>query len=353
MPRTPLYERHRDLGARLVDFAGWEMPIQYETGINQEHVAVRQDAGLFDVSHMGQIRVQGAEAVAFLRFATLNDVERLRVGRGQYSMLPNDSGGLVDDLYVYRDADDEFLVVANAGNVDAVLAHLVTLSGGFAVDVADESDRWGLIALQGPGAAVRLERAAGIELAALRKNATLDVEIAGCPVRVARTGYTGEDGFELFTAWDDTPAVWDLLLEGGAVPCGLGARDTLRLEAGFPLYGNELSADTNPLCTPFAWVVKDKPFYGRDAMWGASCPERLVGLKVTGRGIPRQGYEVQDDGGMTIGTVTSGTLSPLTREAIAMAWVAADMAEEGTSVAVVIRGLAVPATVTSPPFYTP
>jgi aminomethyltransferase len=353
MPRTPLYERHRDLGARLVDFAGWEMPIQYPSGINQEHLAVRQDAGVFDVSHMGEIRVQGAESVSFLRFATLNDVERLRVGRGQYSMLPNDRGGLVDDLYVYRDADDDFLIVANAGNVDTVLAHLVALAGGFAVEVDDESDRWGLIALQGPGAAVRLERVAGIELTALRKNATRDAEVAGCPVRLARTGYTGEDGFELFTAWDDTTAVWDLLVEGGALPCGLGARDTLRLEAGFPLYGNELGEGTNPLCTPFAWVVKDKPFFGRDAIWGATCAQRLVGLKVTGRGIPRQGYEVQDDRGRRIGEVTSGTLSPLTREAIAMAWLEADLAEDGASVAVVVRGQAVPATVTTPPFYTP
>jgi aminomethyltransferase len=353
MPRTPLYERHLDLGARLVDFAGWDMPIQYPSGINQEHLAVRQDAGLFDVSHMGEIRVRGAEAVAFLRFATLNDVERLRIGRGQYSMLPNDRGGLIDDLYVYRDADDDFLVVANAGNVESVLAHLTKLASGFAVEVEDESDRWGLIALQGPGAAVRLERSAGVELTALRKNATRDVELAGCPVRLARTGYTGEDGFELFTAWADTPAVWDLLVDGGAVPCGLGARDTLRLEAGFPLYGHELGDDTNPLCTPFAWVVKDKPFFGRDAMWGASCARRLVGLTVTGRGIPRQGYEVRDETGATVGVVTSGTLSPLTRESIAMAWIDAHLADDGTSVAVVVRGQAIPATVTTPPFYTP
>jgi aminomethyltransferase len=353
MPRTPLYDRHVHLGARMVDFAGWEMPIHYPSGINQEHVAVRQDAGVFDVSHMGELRVRGAEAVSFLRFATLNDVERLRIGRGQYSMLPNDAGGLVDDLYVYRDANDEFLVVANAGNVAVVAEHLRRLAADFMVDVGDESERWGLVALQGPGAAVRLERIAGVDLAAVRKNETRDLVVAGCPVRAARTGYTGEDGFELFTAWGDTGPVWDELVANGAVPCGLGARDTLRLEAGFPLYGHELGPDTNPLCTPFAWVVKDKEFYGRDAMWGRSCDRRLVGLRVTGRGIPRQGYAVIDASGRPVGEVTSGTLSPLTREAIGMAWVDHEVSADGTAVAVVVRGQAVPATVTTPPFYTP
>jgi aminomethyltransferase len=329
------------------------MPIQYPTGINHEHVVVRQDAGLFDVSHMGELRVRGPEAVPFLQYATLNDVALLRVGRGQYTMLPNDRGGLIDDLYVYRDGDDDFLVVANSSNVDRVLAQLVTLSASYDVAIDDESDRWALVALQGPGAAVRLERAGGIEVATLRKNALRDVQIAGCAVRVARTGYTGEDGFEIFTAWDDAPVIWDLLVEAGAAPCGLGARDTLRLEAGFPLYGHELGDETNPLCTPFAWVVKDKPFFGRAAMWGASCGQRLVGLKLTGRGIPRQGYDVLSERGERIGIVTSGTLSPLTRESIGMAWVDAAYAEEGTSVAVSVRGLGVPGTVTAPPFYTP
>jgi aminomethyltransferase len=353
MRRTSLYARHVDLGARMVDFAGWEMPIQYPTGINQEHVVVRQDAGLFDVSHMGELRVRGAEAVPFLQYATLNDVALLRPGRGQYSMLPNEHGGLVDDLYIYRDADDDFLVVANSSNVERVQDQLVTLSPSYAVEIADESDRWGLVALQGPGAAVRLERAAGEDFATLRKNRIRDVAIAGCRVRVARTGYTGEDGFEIFTAWDDAPVVWDVLVAAGAVPCGLGARDTLRLEAGFPLYGHELDDDTNPLCTPFAWVVKDKPFYGRDAMWGATCSRRLVGLILTGRGIPRQGYDVLDARGERVGIVTSGTLSPLTRESIGMAWVDAAHAEDGTELAVVVRGQSVSATVTTPPFYTP
>ena len=351
MQRTPLFDRHEALGGRIVDFAGWAMPIHYPSGINQEHLAVRQDVGVFDVSHMGELRVSGPEAVSFLRWSTLNDAGRLRVGRGQYSMLPNDRGGLVDDLYIYRDGEDDFLVVANAGNVAVVEAHLRHLADGFDVTIADESDGWGLLAVQGPGAALLLERLSESDLAAVRKNQTLYATIGGCPVRLARTGYTGEDGFEVFTAAEDAAAVWDLVVEAGATPCGLGARDTLRLEAGFPLYGHELGPDTNPLATPYAWVVKDKPFFGREAMWDVDPGQRLVGLKLTGRGIARQGYEVADERGAPLGEVTSGTLSPLTREAIAMAWVRTSHAEPGTDLTVLIRGQAVAATVVLPPFH--
>lgn len=351
MQRTPLYESHEALGARIVDFAGWAMPIQYPSGINHEHLAVRQDVGVFDVSHMGELRVRGPGAVDFLRWSTLNDVAKLRIGRGHYSMLPNDSGGLVDDLYVYRDGDDDFLIVANAGNVAVVEAHLRRLADGFEVAIEDESERWALLAVQGPGAALLLERLAAHDLAAVRKNQTVDVRIGGCPVRLARTGYTGEDGFEAFVTPDDAVAVWDLVIEAGAAPCGLGARDTLRLEAGFPLYGHELGPDTNPLATPFAWVVKDKPFFGREAMWSLDPGRRLVGLRLEGRGIARQGYEVTDEAGAPLGEVTSGTLSPLTREAIAMAWVRTAHAEPGGRVQVLIRGQAVAATVVTPPFF--
>ncbi len=352
MQRTPLYDRHEASGARIVDFAGWAMPIQYPSGINQEHLAVRQEVGLFDVSHMGQLRVTGPQVVEFLRWSTLNDAGRLKHGRGQYSMLPNDRGGLVDDLYVYRDAELDYLIVANAGNVEVVASHLRELAEPFDVELADESERWALLAVQGPGAALAVERVSDSDLASVRKNQTLDASIGACPVRLARTGYTGEDGFEVFVAPEDAGAVWDLLIEAGAAPCGLGARDTLRLEAGFPLYGHELGPDTNPLATPFAWVVKDKPFYGREAMWGVDPGRRLVGMKLTGRGVARQGYEVVDERGGPLGEVTSGTLSPLTREAIAMAWVRTSHAEPGTALSVLIRGQAHPATVVVPPFYS-
>lgn len=357
MKRTPLHDEHVALNGRMVDFAGWHMPVQYPTGIPQEHLAVRQDAGVFDVSHMGQLRVLGPDATPFLSWATLNDPARLRPGQGQYSMLQNDRGGLIDDLYVYRDVDDSFLIVANAANVDAVLAHLQALAASpvhaFRVLVRDESDAWALLAVQGPSAAAKLDRLVDADLTSVRKNRLVDTTLSGMPVRLARTGYTGEDGFEVFCRPVDAVAVWHLLLEAGVTPCGLGARDTLRLEAGFPLFGHELDEGSNPLCTPFAWVVKDKPAFGLEALRAGTCPRRLVGLVLAGRGIAREGYRVLDEAGAAIGRITSGTVSPLTRTSIAMAWVDTARAEEGTRVAVEIRGQPVPATVTPPPFYRP
>jgi aminomethyltransferase len=358
MRHTPLHDEHVALNGRMVDFAGWRMPIQYPTGIPQEHLAVRQDAGVFDVSHMGQLRILGPDATPFLSWATLNDPAKLRPGQGQYSMLQNDRGGLIDDLYVYRDVDESFLVVANAANVDAVLDHLQALAtapapGPFRVVVRDESDAWALLAVQGPSAATKLDRLADADLTAVRKNRLVDATLSGMPVRLARTGYTGEDGFEVFCRPVDAAAVWRLLLEAGVTPCGLGARDTLRLEAGFPLFGHELDERSNPLCTPFAWVVKDKPAFGLEALRAGGCPRRLIGLVLEGRGIARDGYRVLDESGGAIGRVTSGTVSPLTRTSIALAWVDAAHADEGARIAVEIRGQPVAATVTPPPFYRP
>lgn len=350
MRRTPLYEAHLELDARMVDFAGYAMPLHYQGGINQEHLAVRQDVGLFDVSHMGEIRVLGPEATAFLSYATLNDPSRLRHGRGHYNMLPNDQGGLIDDLFVYREKDEEYMVVANAANAEAVYAHLKKLAEGREVHVVDESANWALLALQGPGAPLLMSRLIDEDLGDLRRNGTRDVVISGVPARLSRTGYTGEDGFEVFMHPNDAVTLWQLFLAEGAVPCGLGARDTLRLEAGFPLFGNELSATSNPLCTPFGWVVKDKEFYGREAMWDPPCERRLVGLKLLARGIPRQGYRVVLDG-EEVGEVTSGVLSPLTRDAIAFAWVRADLAEPQQELAVEIRGQSVAAQVVELPFH--
>lgn len=334
----------------MVDFAGYEMPLHYQGGINQEHLAVRQDVGLFDVSHMGEIRVLGPQATEFLQFATLNDPGKLRLGRGHYNMLPNDQGGLIDDLFVYREKDDEYMIVANAANSSAVLQHLKRLAGSYDVHVVDESDNWALVALQGPGAPLLLSRLVEDDLSAIRRNATLDVKISGVPARLSRTGYTGEDGFEIFCHPNDVVALWRLLVDEGVVPCGLGARDTLRLEAGFPLFGQEFDENSNPLCTPFGWVVKDKPFYGRDAMWGVECQRRLVGIRLLARGIPRTGYKVLA-GDDEVGVVTSGVLSPLTRDAIAFAWVRPDLAEVGQELAVEIRGQSVAAQVVDLPFH--
>jgi aminomethyltransferase len=334
----------------MVEFSGWEMPLQYPTGINEEHLAVRQAVGLFDVSHMGEFSIFGAEAEQFLRFAALNDAGRLRPGRAQYSMLPNDSGGLVDDVYIYRLGDDDFLMVCNAGNRERVGLHLASLVAEFrSCAVVDHSDEWALLALQGPGSAVLLERLAGADLTGLRKNGLLELEIRGCPVRLARTGYTGEDGFEVFIGARDAEQVFRALVAAGASPCGLGARDTLRLEAGYALFGFELTESTNPLCTPFKWVVKDKPFFGRERIWGASCPRKLVGLKLTQRGVARHGYRLHQ-GRQEIGEITSGTISPVTREGIAMAWVERQFATPGQALSVEIRGQKVPATIVELPF---
>ncbi len=350
MKQTPLHEAHLSLGARMVDFAGWHMPVQYKIGISDEHIAVRTDVGLFDVSHMGQIRVTGAEADSFLSFATLNDPRKLKPNKGQYSMLPNDKGGLIDDLYIYKEDQDNYLVVANASNKDAVFGHLEKLATHYKVDLVDESDSWALVALQGPGAALLLARFVAEDLSQLKKNSKRTMVLNDCMIDVARTGYTGEDGFEIFCRPDVAMTVWDTLVKAGATPCGLGARDSLRLEAGFPLFGHEFNENTNPLCSSYAWVVKDKPFYGREALWDKPCKQKLVGLKLKQRGIARQGYTVYSSEGM-IGEITSGTLSPFTRESIALAWVNTEFADEGNTVLVEVRRDKLEAIVSKPPFY--
>ena len=352
MQTTPLTDVHEALGARMTDFAGTRMPLQYGSGIGEEHLAVRERCGVFDVSHMAEFRIDGDGALPLLRYALLNDARKLRVGRAHYSMMPNDRGGLIDDLYVYHLNETSWLVVANAANRGNVGERFRRVAEGReGVRVSDVSDDWALLAVQGPGAALLLDRLVDVDLTEVRKNDTLPARIEGAPVRLARTGYTGEDGFEVFTRPGDAVAVWAAVTRAGAEPCGLGARDTLRLEAGFPLYGHELTADTDPRCTPFSWVVKDKPFAGEEGWSEPSCDRRLVGLRVVGRGIARQGYRILNDAGEPAGEVTSGTLSPLTRDSIAFAWVASDLAEAGREIAVEIRGQSVSATVTEPPFF--
>jgi aminomethyltransferase len=350
MLRTPLFEDHLALGAKMVPFAGWEMPLHYPRGINQEHIAVRTNVGVFDVSHMGQVRVRGSEATLFLQFLTLNDPAKLKPGRGQYSMLPNDQGGLIDDLYIYCDAENDYLVVCNASNRAVVVKHLETLMLSYDVEIFDESDNWALLALQGPGSSLLLSHHLGDELLELGKNRKVVTRLQGCLVDIARTGYTGEDGFEIFCRPDDAFKLWRLCLSEGAEPCGLGSRDTLRLEAGFPLFGHEFTDKTNPLCSDYSWVVKDKNFYGRQYMWNQRCERRLVGLKLTDRGIARQGYTIYKDD-QVIGDITSGTISPLTRESIAMGWIRNRYANLGEIVQIEIRGQKHPAVVTKPPFY--
>ena len=345
MKKTPLYEAHLRLGARMVDFAGYLLPLQY-TSIVEEHLAVRRAVGVFDVSHMGEFLVRGEEALAFLQWATANDAGKLKVGRAQYSMLPNERGGVVDDIYLYRLGEEEYLMVVNAANIAKDLAHLQALAKGFRVELEDASERTALLALQGPKAQALLQGLVDVDLSTKRKNDVFPARVAGRPARLARTGYTGEDGFELFLAPEDAEPVFLALVEAGAKPAGLGARDSLRLEAGFPLYGHELTEETNPLCTPWAWVVKkEKAFLGKEAMLAQACRERLVGLVLEG-GIPREGYRVLS-GGCPVGRVTSGGYSPLLQRGIALAYV-----EEGAEgpFQVEVRGRAVPAALSPLPF---
>jgi aminomethyltransferase len=359
--QTALVERHRQLGGRLVDFAGWEMPVQY-SGILEEHRAVRERVGLFDLSHMGEVWVSGPGAASGLAGALVSDPARLAIGRAQYSMMCAPDGGIIDDLIVYRVAQERFMVVPNAANREVVADELRARLAGADAAVDDASLRTSLVAVQGPRAAELLAPLTDVDLGALRYYAIAEGHAAGQPALVARTGYTGEDGFELFLDWDAAPPAWDRLFVAGEplgiLPCGLGARDTLRLEAGMPLYGNELDRATNPFEAGLGRVVKlDKPadFVGRLALQevAEAGPARsLVGLIVRGRGIARHGYELYVRGRPErAGTVTSGAPSPTLGMPIAMGYLPPPDAQVGTMVEVAIRAARVEAEVVPLPFY--
>jgi len=326
----------------MVPFAGYAMPLHYGS-IQAEHRATREQATVFDVSHMGEFWISGPGAQDFLESVTTNRVARLKPGRAHYTLLPNAQGGVVDDAYLYHVEPGRYLLVVNAANREKDFAHLLRLAEGREAVLEDRSDETALLAVQGPKAADLLAGLVGEDLSGYRKNAVFPARVAGRQALLARTGYTGEDGFEVFLAPEDAEAVFEALLEAGVRPAGLGARDTLRLEMGYPLYGHELTDATNPLCTPYAWVVKDKPFLGAEAMRKAPCEERLVGLLLES-GIPREGYPVYA-GEEAVGRVSSGGLSPLLQKGIALAWVKAPYAEEGTDLSVEIRGRRHPARV--------
>jgi aminomethyltransferase len=363
LKRTPLYACHVEAGAKLVDFAGWEMPVQYSGsngGVIEEHRAVRTAAGMFDVSHMGEVRVRGAGAEAFLQRLTPNDVSKLAPGRAHYSGLLTDSGTYIDDLLIYRLAADDFLVVVNASNAErdfAWIAERVTAAEKETVEVTNESDRYALIAVQGPQAVPILTPLMTPGAADVRYYGFLRGEVAGKPAILSRTGYTGEDGFELYLAPEDAPEVWRRLLAAGVKPAGLGARDTLRLEAAMALYGHEIDETTTPFEAGLAWVVKlDKgDFAGRAALAAqraAGAPRKLVGFEVQGRGIARQGHTVlSPQGGEAVGTVTSGTWSPTFENALGMAYVPVALSAPGTALSIDVRGKPLPAVVVDLPFY--
>ena len=356
---TALVDIHRALGARLIEFGGWLMPVQY-SGILEEHRAVRERAGLFDLSHMGELIVEGDDAGDALAAALVTDPRSLAVGRAQYSMIVAPDGGVIDDLIVYRLGPERYLVVANAGNAAVVADELAARLEPWRAVLDDQSLATSLIAIQGPRSAEVLGPLTDVDLSGLRYYAIAEGQVAGVPAHIARTGYTGEDGFELFVGWARGPEVWEALAaagkDAGIVPVGLGARDTLRLEAGMPLYGNELDRHTNPFDAGLGRVVKLEKagdFVGREALARVAREgpsKRLVGLRVTGRGIARHGYPVLD-GDERTGVVTSGTQSPTLGMPIAMAYVAPDDGEPGTILAVEVREQPVSAEVVPLPFY--
>ncbi|HLE59521.1 MAG TPA: glycine cleavage system aminomethyltransferase GcvT [Candidatus Limnocylindria bacterium] len=359
LKQTPLHAEHLAAGGRMVPFAGYEMPVQYRS-ILEEHRVVRSGVGLFDLSHMGEIVLRGPEALAFTRYAVVSDPATLEPGQAQYSMLCAEDGGIIDDLIVYR-VEDGYLVVCNAANHEAVRAQLTALRqrGDFDATLDDRSDRTALIAPQGVRAEELLAPLTALDLPALGYYRSVNGRVAGIDCLVARTGYTGEDGFELFCAARQAPRLWAALMAAGEPlgirPCGLGSRDTLRLEAGMPLYGNELDRSTNPYEANLGRVVKlDKgEFVGRAALAAvqqAGPRRRLVGLMMQDEAIARHGYPVLVDG-QPVGSVTSGTASPSLGRNIAMAYLPAAAAEVGRAVEVVVRDRPHPAEQVKLPFY--
>lgn len=362
-PASPLLAEHQALNAHFTDFAGWQMPLKYVSEL-AEHHAVRTAAGLFDLSHMGEILVEGDQAEALLDHALVGELSKVAVGRAKYSLLCDAAGGVIDDLVVYRLVDNLFLVVANASNAATVYRELTDRAGGLAVNVTDISYQTALLAVQGPESQaivtqlILAEQATRVE--SLRYYASTPAQVAGTDVLLARTGYTGEDGFELYVPADQAVDLWRAVLDAttkhGGAAAGLACRDSLRLEAGMALYGHELTRDTNPFEAGLGRVVKlDKPFIGRDALQhAADTPiiRMLVGIAGTGRRAARAGYAVYDaTGNEVVGTVTSGALSPTLGYPIALAYVDAALAEPGTEVSVDIRGTTQPFTVVRTPFY--
>jgi glycine cleavage system T protein (aminomethyltransferase) len=358
--KTALDATHRALGARMIPFAGWDMPVQYR-GLVDEHNAVRTAAGLFDLSHMGEVFVTGPDAAAALDFALVTAPGKLKVGRAHYSMIVDSDGGVIDDLIVYRLGDERYMVVPNASNTHTVVAALRERLGSFDVVLDDASMRTSLVAIQGPRAAEILQPFVGADLSTIKYYSGTETTVCGVPVILARTGYTGEDGFELFVSWDDAVQVWSTLLEAGSahglVPAGLGARDTLRLEAGMPLYGQELGRDTTPFEAGLGRLVsfgKPGDFVGRAALERAKDNPRktLVGMRIEGRGIARIGYPVYLPAATdACGTVTSGTASPTLGYSIAMGYVPVRDANASDEIEVGIRDQRAIAHVVPMPFY--
>ncbi len=355
--RTPFFDIHQRYGAKIVDFAGFEMPVQY-TGIVEEHLAVRNRVGVFDVTHMGEFEVRGSGALEFLQRVTVNDVERLTPGKVQYSAMCYEDGGIVDDLLVYR-MEDQYMLVVNAANLQKDLEWLRSHTPA-GVEVKDVSDATALLAVQGPKSLATLQKLTSTDLTPVQYYTFVRATVAGVPMIVSRTGYTGELGFELYFTSDEKTghAVWDAIFQAGAefniAPIGLGARDTLRLEMAFMLYGNDIDKTTHPLEAGLGWITKlsKKEFFGKDVMVRAKeagLKRKLVGFTLPDRVVARHGYEIVQQG-QVVGVVTSGTFSPSLQHGIGMGYVRSDLATVGSTVGIMVRGKEATATIVRTPF---
>jgi aminomethyltransferase len=359
LKRTPLYECHVEAKARLVPFAGFEMPVQY-LGVIEEHRAVRTSVGLFDVSHMGEIEVVGKRALDFVQHVTCNDASKLTAGRAQYSGLMTPRGTFVDDLLVHKISDDRYFLVVNASNTDKDYAYMCAQAAGFdGVDVHNRSDDYAQIAIQGPRALEVLRKLTPANLAEIKYYRFVDGTVDGAPAIIARTGYTGEDGFEVYVAPADAPRIWRKLLDAGKefgiMPVGLGARDTLRFEASMALYGNDIDDTTTPLEAGLGWIVKleKESFLGREALvrqQAAGIKRKLIGFEMKGRGIARHSYPIWS-GGSEVGIVTSGTHAPTLGKPLGMGYVPVELSDPGSKLDIEIREQKVAAQVVETPFY--
>jgi aminomethyltransferase len=354
LKKTPLNQLEKDLGGKMVDFGGWELPVQY-SGIIEEHEAVRTRAGVFDVSHMGEIIVRGPQSLDLLQRNTCNDVSKIADGRAQYNGLLYPTGGFVDDILVYRNAADDYFVVVNASNSDKDFDWLRDNQEGLDVDVRNVSDEWAQLALQGPLSESLLQPMTGVDLKPMKYYGFAKGDVDGAPAIVSRTGYTGEDGFEVYVAPEHAPRIMKKMIDAGAQACGLGARDTLRLEAKMALYGNDIDHTTTPIEADLGWIVKLEKgdFNGRDVLArekGEGPRRKLAGFEMVDRGIARHGYPVVD-GSEEIGVVTSGTHSPSLKKPIGLAYLPLDKTAPGTEFMVMIRGKETRARVVPTPFY--
>ena len=359
MKRTPLYDKHLALGAKMVPFAGFEMPVSY-AGINVEHQCVRQQVGVFDVSHMGQFTVKGPQAKALLQWTTSNDLEQLKPGKAQYSCFPNHTGGIVDDLIIYQIAEEDYFLVVNASNIDKDFTHLEKENKSFGALLNNLSDDFALLAVQGPLAAQTLQPLTQVSLGEIPYYHFTHGTLAGIDnILISATGYTGAGGFELYVHKNEAAALCDAVVQSGSSlgiqPVGLAARDTLRLEMGYCLYGNDINDQTSPISAGLGWITKfTKPFINSESLRAekeAGSERKLVGFKILDRGIPRHDYILENQAGQSIGVVTSGTMSPSLSEGIGMGYLDRAYCTLGTKIFVRIRDKQIPAEIVKLPFY--